>query len=363
MVQRTRYGSRRCSGNLTFPEEEEIPMDIMANSIVKGKTKRKDYIDVLRAFALFFVILGHQMKGVTPYFVFTSPVKIPLFFVITGYVFNYSRTSTTAFFKNLFWKLIVPWLCLTIPFAFLKVPFKGTSALLTELYEIISGVTSWYMPCCIVAEIIWFFVCKYGKTKWRIAVVSVALCLLGIAFSSRNILEFAMINNALVAQYWILLGFLIRSYEDKLARIKRPYILGMFLLFLGMGFATLKLWPGSCIDVHKHTYYNYPFCFAMITLGCLTVFLAARMLGSRQKFAFPRFLLFLGQNTLVFYLLHGFDVLALTWVLSKAHIELTMPILVCAKVLFAYIACTIETLIILRFFPWVLGKRAVTRQH
>ncbi len=30
---------------------------------------RKEYIDVLRALAMFFVILGHQVRGDTKYFV------------------------------------------------------------------------------------------------------------------------------------------------------------------------------------------------------------------------------------------------------------------------------------------------------
>ena len=61
---------------------------------------RKEYIDVLRALAMFFVILGHQVRGDTKYFVFTSPIKIPLFFFITGYVFNYSQKSIIEFLGN-----------------------------------------------------------------------------------------------------------------------------------------------------------------------------------------------------------------------------------------------------------------------
>ena len=50
--------------------------------------ERKLWIDALRALAMLFVIFGHQVGNYIPYYVFTSPIKIPLFFMITGY--NYT---------------------------------------------------------------------------------------------------------------------------------------------------------------------------------------------------------------------------------------------------------------------------------
>ena len=130
--------------------------------------KRKEWVDLIRALAMFFVIFGHIIGWVPAYFVYTSPIKIPLFFVITGYVFNYERKSTVDFLKNLFFKLIIPWLVLSIPFTFLKLSTGNLSDVLKEIKYILTGVTIWYMPCCIVAEIIWFFINKYGKSKFQI---------------------------------------------------------------------------------------------------------------------------------------------------------------------------------------------------
>ena len=50
--------------------------------------QRKDWIDVLRAIAVLFVIYGHMGRGMWLYYVSTSPIKIPLFFAISGYLFN-----------------------------------------------------------------------------------------------------------------------------------------------------------------------------------------------------------------------------------------------------------------------------------
>ena len=64
-------------------------------------TKRKEWVDALRALAMFLVIYGHLVQGWTPYFVFTSPVKICMFFAISGYVFKYGRVREKDFYLNL----------------------------------------------------------------------------------------------------------------------------------------------------------------------------------------------------------------------------------------------------------------------
>ncbi len=63
-------------------------------------SNRKLWIDCLRGIAILFVLYGHLVQGWNDYFVFTSPIKIPLFFVITGYVFNHNRTNNKDFFVN-----------------------------------------------------------------------------------------------------------------------------------------------------------------------------------------------------------------------------------------------------------------------
>ena len=127
--------------------------------------KRKYWIDALRGLAMVFVIFGHHCPEFNEYFVITSPIKIPLFFAITGYVFNERNGDTKSFLKNLFWKLIIPWLFLSL------LPLKVLNAVIhlsaasawRYIYEFISGGVLWYMPCCILAEVIQFFARKFCK--------------------------------------------------------------------------------------------------------------------------------------------------------------------------------------------------------
>ena len=73
---------------------------------------RKLWLDALRGVAMILVVYGHCVRDWDVYFLFTSPVKMPLFFIISSYLFNPRSGEQGKFFKNLFFKLVVPWMVL-----------------------------------------------------------------------------------------------------------------------------------------------------------------------------------------------------------------------------------------------------------
>ena len=160
----------------------------------------------------------------------------------------------------------------------------------------------------------------------------------------------------MIAQFFILLGYLFRQYQDRLANLKKTSLLLLSFGYVLMGLVSLKLWPGSCIDVHMNIYYNYPLCFLMITLGGLTLFSAGKAIFEKGQNSLPRFVLFAGQNTIVFYLLHSFNIAALAKMLSLLHIRIPFYPFAIIKTAFALFTCSIESLILIRFFPWVIGR-------
>lgn len=314
---------------------------------------RKAWVDGLRAIAILFVIFGHQASALKPYFVFTSPIKIPLFFMITGYVFNDSRTSIRDFFRNLFFKLVVPWFLLSIPSVLLDVCKAGLSTLPGTMLKLVSGEKAWYMPCCCVAEILWFFIRKYARKEALTCTCGIVLSALGLVLTRHGILDFAMTNRAMTMQLFILMGFLFRTHENKIAKISGIWTLVLCATYIAMGFVNLAVWPGRALNVHSGNYFNIPFCFAIMILGCFTAFLCALKLDRA-----PRFMRFIGQNTLVYYLLHQLTIGAFKAALSMAGIVLGKSIANAALLtMIGCAGCWIEALILNRFFPEAVGKK------
>ncbi len=314
---------------------------------------RKAWVDGLRAIALLFVIFGHQVPGLTPYFVFTSPIKIPLFFVISGYVFNDARRSVPGFFRNLLVRLIVPWLCLTVPFALVRVPSRGLSVIPRTLLDLISGEEEWYMPCCVVAEVIWFFTRRCFRCELHTCLAALAVFALGVAASVMGILDYGMVNRAMLMQLFMLVGYLFRAHEDRIAGLRWPLAAGLCAAYVALGCVSLAVWPGRSLDVHMNRYYNFPFCLAMMLLGCFAAMLCARKLERA-----PRPLRFIGQNTLVYYLLHRATIAAAVAALSAVGISVTKsPVGAVVRLLIACVGCWAEAMLLNRFLPEAVGRK------
>ncbi len=316
--------------------------------------KRIEWIDALRALAMVLVIYGHRVPEWSGYFVFTSPIKIPLFFAITGYVFTGADKSVKDFFVKLIRTIVIPWIVLSVLPYLIAAPIKGVPYLLSNLKEILIGDKYWYMPCCIVAEIIWLAALKVFKKTWQIALISVVLFVAGIVLYHFGILSVFMINRALTVQVYLLIGWLFKRYETVIVeRIgKLPILLIACVVYIGLGVVSLFVYPGQVMDVHLNKYYSYMICLMMIWLGIFSLFIAAKKYIKRV----PRWWTAVGQNTLVIYLFHSFVVR----LGAKAFQLVHLPVNKLTNVLLTAIACAIclgIALLINWLFPELMGKK------
>lgn len=322
------------------------------------RSKRKPWIDGLRAIAILFVILGHQLPEAKSFFVFTSPVKIPLFFMISGYLFKSSKVSFRSFFSNVFFSLVIPWICLTLPRAFTTILSQGLYGLLDYCKSLVAGEIAWYMPCCIIAEILFFVLVKYTKNPRGMILGVLLYHLIGMTAAELDILNVAMINRAFIVQVFLLEGYLFKVFEEKISeKFNWIHILILCLVYIGSGIISLQIWPDGIIDVHNNQYYNYFYCFGMILLGCFTLFILAKKLEKA-----PRVLQFIGQNTLVYYLLHSINIAACRKILAAVGIKFPASITSSAlyAILFTVLACVVcgvQALLLNRFLPEVVGKK------
>jgi len=312
---------------------------------------RKGWVDALRGLAILLVMYGHCVKGFAEFFSYTSPVKMPLFFAISGYVFSIKEWR--VFFKQLALRVIVPWLILGMLPSLLAIPLHGFSSIVGRLLNMLSGKELWFFPCFIIGQVIHYLIRKYLKANVWIIVLSLACFALGLLLSRHHILNFAMINRALTVQPFFLMGFLFRLYENKLIKLKWHWIILSVIIYLVMCTISLKLWSGLSIDVHLNRYPNVPYSMVLILLGCFTLFTAA----SKANFS-SLTMSFIGQNTLVLYIWHGIVI----GLLEKGTSILgwDMPInwlTALIKVLWACVVCGAAAIFLNRYFSFAVGKR------
>lgn len=324
---------------------------------------RKHYIDILRGLAVLFVIFGHVLDKTDTtyiYYVFTSPIKIPLFFVISGYLFNGNR-SLPDFFKRICRGLVLPWLALSlVPILAISV-MKGGSYLYENALDVITGRSVWYMPCCIIAELIFFCIVKITR-KTRITGVMLAcvvLAIIGEVLIILHQLDLFMFNRALTAQIFLLIGYLLKKYEYYLNEDKVGYAWIGACLFIILGIVSIIFYPGLNLDVHTGQYYNPAISLSMIIIGCVSIFSIAKRYDWRCKV-----LEFVGRNSLIFYIWAGYGLAVygivsgkLGFVIGNPIIEaLIQTVVICA-------VCTVASILINRFLPEIVGKKRARKEE
>lgn len=334
------------------------------------KTQRKPWLDALRALAMLFVMVGHASHRVGPYFSWTSAVKIPLFFAISGYLFHADGyTSFGKFVWAKFRRLMIPYFCLAVlsslclsagKFLFLNESIGDLVR--TYARNLLTGETLWFVPCLFWVEILLYGIHQAARNSAKLPgwAVHVGLTALSLAASLPWTLTGRSLpwnpNIALAMVFFAQLGYLLRRYEDRLLSARLWQALAVVALYCLLCIIEIRTGLGK-INVKGS---RWP-CLPLNLLTCATGVFGLFLLF--PKLPIPRFAVFMGQNTLVWYAFHQFFQMGAAMILLKVFSflpdpEVSVPMGVIVA-LVACIFCSIASLIINRFFPFMVGRKPV----
>ena len=316
-----------------------------------AETSRLDWIDALRGLAMLLVIFGHLYKQ-RELFQFANAVKIPLFFAISGYLL-YGRTqSTKTYFLSMLKRVVIPWLILSLGFGLRFILTQGFAFYANYAVEVLIGIRAWYMICCIIAQTLFFFLIKLLGDGWKLCISVIAITAVVLLFGTKRVNEPFQVTTALISQSFLLMGYLLKKYEYKLRDVKFWMALGLLGAYVALVILGMFLFPKCSMDIHMDAYYNIPYCFLLIVVGCVALFLCAQKIKR-----FPRWLLFIGQNTLVFFMhatfwtdlaREGLSLMKIS--LPKTWYGMLVLLTLCC------IGCAFEAIILNKFFPEAAGK-------
>jgi fucose 4-O-acetylase-like acetyltransferase len=313
----------------------------------------KAWMDSLRALAILLVIFGHQVGGgVFPsFFSFTSPIKMPLFFAISGYLYRKKRIG--IFYKDVLFRLIIPWLVLGGFPCLLSTPFYGVFHTKDFLIKLLIGKVFWFMPCFILGLIIHDAVIRISRTSWHVIGLSTLAMLLGFIADREGLGEIGMINRAFVVQVFFLIGSLFKQKEKVLIDTNWCYLAFFAVLYIALCMYGHFKYPGDCIDVHLNRYFDFPLNMFCVYLGCFLFFTVFCKLNIGS-----RLLSFLGSNTLVLYMWHGYAISLILMILKRVGFSFSPSILSgLVLTIGACVICGGCSFVLNRFCPWTVGKK------
>ena len=221
--------------------------------IVIMKEKRVSYVDIARAFAIIFIVLGHTIvhsEHLGILFKLLYSFHIALFFMISGFIFKIKdNESFLSFFKRKFLRIMIPYfiwaLAFLIPYMLFggsignKLDITSSFNLKTMLFNTLYGngnmnalkqnTALWFLPALFSMEVIYYFIIKFLK-KHNDLKISVFVPIIIVGFLSTIylnkfiILPFG-INTVLNIGIFFYIGYLLKEFNiiEKLSN-SRKYI-------------------------------------------------------------------------------------------------------------------------------------------
>ncbi|MDR2394350.1 MAG: acyltransferase [Treponema sp.] len=242
-------------------ENSNMETRVVHPTVLQKKT-RIEYIDLLRCFAIYMVCWMHSFGYRAEYvFVndqvwkFIAAVNMPLFFMISGFLFSSSfDLSSKDFFRKKFTTLIIPhivWILIVglsdwvIPLVGWTRPFRGGSV--TVLSQIKAFFTPdpaanfWFLKVLFLTESIVFIFYKIFKKRYVALIGSMLFVLLFSFFGVVSKLERFLMPVFLV-------GILLKQYYSSFSKHLNKILISAGLLFLVCFYVYKSAWTFYVMD-------------------------------------------------------------------------------------------------------------------
>ena len=173
---------------------------------------------------------------------------------------------------------------------------------------------------------------------------------MGFYLCENQILNFGMINRALVVQFYFGLGFAYKNMENIKIINKSVLTSILLLVYIVLVILSFYIFPNEFVDVHLNHYFWLPYSIILILTGNIGLM----MLAEKTK-KYPRVLLLIGKNSLVIYLLHSWSFVFY----DKIMVVHLGPFWLEAafRTIFALVFCCLIAEFLNRRFPVVVGLK------
>ncbi|MGN0438909.1 MAG: acyltransferase family protein [Lachnospiraceae bacterium] len=356
---------------------------------MNGEKKRVTYLDIAKGVGIIMITYGHVTKLANPIDNFISLIKVPIFFVVAGILFGLNEPYNKMGLKDYFFKLLKS---IGVPYVFFSVFFILISAvqswccgvedfsfLKKYLYYTITlrGCTTlWFLPCFIIAEVIFFLLMK---KRHKVIFTGLFLVLPVLGRFLQHTLEtmgtsldekqftliaapYLFISKSIIFVWFILAGYLIYYLFDKWKNANGLFmVIGFVLLIATWYFSKIC----TNVDVNKLKFGTKPILFFFVSaIGCLGLLLVIRFMS--QYLRFP-VLTYFGKNSLGLMAVHLcfyiVDIVQYGWigvftlsetVCKRYYLETTGILILTLLLSYAVIE------IINHYFPIVFGKKQIS---
>ena len=291
-------------------------------SILAGKGGRIEWLDILRALAMYLVVIGHATDNNSPdyYKFYIYSFHMPLFFMISGASFYLQMKSKTWVFvtvaKNKARGLLWPYLTLNfVAFWIWILNFKilshSDSSLGEKIYATLysneeymtaPSNATWFLPTLFLTTLLFFLISQWSAGDEKFLIVAVSLLgIMGYACSlDKNTMPLLWhLDTVPIALLMFLMGYLFVKHLDTVKHFLGgvPQQVIIFIISITAGYICAK--SNTKISMASNNYGSF-----LLFIGSSIFFSLALMLLS-VWIPKLKILKFIGRNTIVYLAFHA----------------------------------------------------------
>lgn len=315
---------------------------------------RVDYLDIARALGIILMIMGHIGFG-RRFNHFIHAFNMPMFFIISGYLFTLKHQENLPFKEYLikkFKSLIIPYiafglfhLCYAAIFKTFHIEYVKQLVSYQRILPIAGAI--WFLTALFFTDIFFYLINKYFSKykKFIIILLITAFAHINAIYKIIN-LPFS-INSSLVGLSMYLLGSYIRIGEQKNNFIKKLFNINIIINVLLIIFTYHLILKNNYINMRTNSYAHIHLFWLNVILSFIFIINLSKeiliVLKALNLKVFYHWFLYIGRNTIVFLCLNQI----FTSTISKKYFKnsyFSHPALL--KLLFVLIALTILAYII-----------------
>ena len=219
--------------------------------------KRAEYLDIAKGIGILLVVWAHA-RG--PFYAYIYQFHMPLFFLISGYLFN-ERNTLKQFVIKKVQTLYIPFVFWNIVFTVVELMMKPTQFSKREfVYRIIKTIftisksgkflgATWFLASLFVVSIVYKIMDTYLPKTREKSIVLLLICVI-IAYTGFTITFPYMISRTLVLSVFFAIGRGVRTYKEQLALYGTPVI----VLFSAIIFVFIGKYNSANMGANEYRY-------------------------------------------------------------------------------------------------------------
>lgn len=262
------------------------------------ETKRLSFIDALRGFGIFCITLGHA-NCFMPFKKYLYSFHVPLFFFISGYLFNSKKQPLGAYIKKKTIMLLVPfaaWDILSSVIDLLtKEDFKETMlSMLTVNGQLCFNSPIWFLLVLYIVDILYALIMRLNdKLYVKLTVLLVALICMVLMSHVQLIFKLNLVPYAMI---FYSSGNILKDVQQrKPVVIKTAYKVLIAVVLFATGYV-VGAYLNERIVYTKAIYGNIALCLVSAFASILFYFILFKNVSFIGN---SKLLVYLGKNSLI----------------------------------------------------------------